>query len=141
MTPKEAHDYIEGLRNKYSKQAGTTKIVAYNYWAKVERLVDGDTLHLEVDMGFNTAIHETFRLLGVNTPEKYGVKKGSEEYIKGVAASAFVESKLPEDGWIEIEVYKDKKEKYGRWLAMVFINGENLNESLLANGHARPMDF
>jgi len=141
MTPQEAHDYIEGLRKKYSSKKGSTQITAFNYWAKVERLVDGDTIHLEVDLGFTVSVRETFRLLGVNTPEKYGVKKDSEEYKRGVAASEFVANKLPEDGWIEIEVYKDKKGKYGRWLCMVFINGENINESLLANGHAEPMDF
>ncbi len=141
MTKEEAHTYIEKLRADYSKDSKTSKITAYNYWAQVERVVDGDTLDIRVDLGFKVAVRETFRLLGVDTPEKYGIKKTSEEYVRGVAASAFVENLIKKDDWIEIEVYTGKQEKYGRWLCHAYVNGKSLNEMLLAEGHAVPMNY
>lgn len=138
MTQAEAKKYMAGIAAKYSTSK-TQKITAFNYWAKVDRVVDGDTMKLSVDLGFNVSVKETFRLLGVDTPEKYGVKKTSAEYTKGVAASKFVMDLIPEDNWVEIEVYNGKKGKYGRWLCQVYINGESLNELLLVNGHAKPL--
>ena len=138
MTPDKAKQYMADIAAKYSTSK-TKKITAFNYWAYVERVVDGDTLILKVDLGFSVSVKETFRLLGVDTPEKYGVKKTSAEYAKGVAASQYVMDLIPEDNWVEIEVYSGKKGKYGRWLCQVYVNGESLNELLLVNGHAKPL--
>ena len=45
----------------------------YNYPCKVVRVIDGDTAVLEVNLGFNIRFTETFRLLGINAPEKRGI--------------------------------------------------------------------
>ena len=58
----------------------------YEYSAKVLRVVDGDTIDILWDLGHGTFVKERCRLLGVNTPESFGVKKGSEEYRKGIEA-------------------------------------------------------
>jgi len=111
----------------------------YTYNAVVTRVVDGDTFDLKVQLGFKICIGIRVRLYGVDTPEVYGVKKESEEYQKGEAASEFARDWLkasPET--IEVHTVKDAKGKYGRYLATIVnpITKESLNEALLANGHA-----
>ncbi|MFY9153986.1 MAG: thermonuclease family protein [Prolixibacteraceae bacterium] len=101
----------------------------YQYSALVRKVIDGDTLEIDIDLGLSTWIHnERIRLFGVNTPEVYGVKKGSPEWDEGNKASEFAKSVLKENNEIRIETIKDKKEKYGRYLALVYVR---MNESLL----------
>jgi micrococcal nuclease len=94
----------------------------YQYKAVVQKVVDGDTLEIAIDLGLSVWLHdEKVRLYGINTPEVYGVKKGSPEWEQGNSASGFVKSVLKENDEITIETIKDKKEKYGRYLALVYI--------------------
>lgn len=52
----------------------------YQYSAIVRKVVDGDTLEINIDLGLSVWVHnEKIRLYGINTPEVYGVKKGSPE--------------------------------------------------------------
>lgn len=93
----------------------------YQYNAIVHRVIDGDTLEIAIDLGLSVWIHdERIRLYGINTPEVYGVKKGSPEWETGEKASDFVKSVIKEKDPIIIETIKDKKEKYGRYLAVVY---------------------
>jgi len=121
--------------------------VLYNYKARILRVIDGDTFLLDVHLGFNVHITEKIRLLGVNTPEKFGVKKGSDEYKAGVAASQWVMTELgaafdpkgcPIDTDIDVRIVttKDKKGKYGRYLATVYVDGDNesINTKLIKMG-------
>ncbi len=64
--------------------------MTYEYKAKLIKVVDGDTLDVQIDLGFNIFQNIRVRLLGVNTPETYGVKKESIEYKKGMKAKQFV---------------------------------------------------
>ncbi|MFC5532325.1 thermonuclease family protein [Cohnella yongneupensis] len=97
--------------------------------AVVKRVVDGDTF--ETDGG------DKVRLIGVNTPEKYG----KVEYF-GVEASAFSERMLKGKS---IYLFKDVSEtdRYGRLLRFVFIQGETTmyNETLLNEGYANVMTY
>jgi len=94
----------------------------YQYSAIIHKVVDGDTLEIDIDLGLLVWIHgEKVRLLGVNTPEVYGVKKDSPEWFEGNKASIFVKTVLKEKDEVIIETVKDKKEKYGRYLAVVYI--------------------
>lgn len=94
----------------------------YQYSALIRKVIDGDTLEIDIDLGLSTWMHnERIRLYGVNTPEVYGVKKGSLEWIEGNKASEFAKSVIKENDEIRIETIKDKKEKYGRYLALVYI--------------------
>lgn len=132
----------------------------YEYLARVKRVVDGDTLDLEIDLGFKTFLHVRVRLHGVNTPETFGVKKESQEYKDGVAAREFVEEWLgecaPSAGVDQKSVlilsYDGKKlrqGKYGRWLAMVYrwdaeteeVSLTSLNEDLRSEGHAEYVSY
>lgn len=112
---------------------------SFEYKAQITRVVDGDTLDADVDLGFHVHKRVRLRLLGVDTPEVYGVKKDSEEYNAGVSASAFVGKWLAEaPDWLLIRTHKDKQGKYGRWLAEVInpSTGEMLNEALRVAGHS-----
>lgn len=94
----------------------------YQYRAIIQNVVDGDTLAINIDLGLSVWINnEKIRLLGVNTPEVHGVKKGSAEWTQGNNASEFVKTILSEKDEIIIETVKDRKEKYGRYLAVVYL--------------------
>jgi len=94
----------------------------YQYKSIIQKVVDGDTLEIAIDLGLTVWIHdERIRLYGINTPEVYGVKKGTPEWELGNNASSFVKSVLKEKDEIIVETIKDKKEKYGRYLALVYV--------------------
>ena len=113
-------------------------INAYEYWAKVKKIVDGDTLDLEISLGFDTVITKRVRLIGVDTPEVWGVKHSSEEYKEGKKASDYVKKMLPNGKWVEIKVYQGQERgKFGRWLCEVYVDGLNLNEDLVNKGYAK----
>lgn len=112
----------------------------YTYYATLEKVVDGDTLELNVDLGFKISTRIRARLLGVDTPEIYGVKKESVEYQKGMEAFQFTKdwfATLGSETFL-VKTEKDKQEKYGRWLATITsLDGSKiLNEDLLASGNA-----
>lgn len=116
----------------------------FQYSVKLIKVVDGDTLDLEVDLGFKVFKKERFRLYGVNTPEIFGVKKDSEEYQKGLAAKEFVEKWFAQPGNFFIESFDGKhlesQDKYGRWLANVCLVSSTgthfLNDELVSLGLA-----
>lgn len=116
--------------------------------ARVIKVVDGDTIDVEVDLGFSTYRKERIRLYGINTPETYGVKRDSDEYKEGIKAKDFVIGALEpmtQGERIVIQTIKDKKGKYGRYLANIYykrIIGQNaewiwLNQELVDRGLAQ----
>ena len=113
----------------------------YHYKGHIERIIDGDTLVVNVDVGFRMVQTMVFRLYGVNTPEIVG-----ENRAKGLEAKNFVIELLPVGKEVEIKTYKDKQEKYGRYLAEVWFvpeEGEqrgDLATQLIAAGLAVPME-
>ena len=123
------------------------------YNADVTRVIDGDTLDLDVDLGFKVHVRVRVRLFGIDTPETYGVKKESDEFKAGMAAKAFVLEWL--DGLagescaarapVVIMSHDGKpigQGKYGRWLVDVFPDvGGSLNEELVRMGHAEVVKY
>ena len=71
---------------------------SYRYRAELDRVVDGDTLDVLIDLGFYIKIKERIRLEGMDTPEIYGVPQDSEEYRRGMEAKEYVERRLVENG-------------------------------------------
>ena len=93
----------------------------YNkYKAKVKRVVDGDTVDLEIDLGFHVVIRERGRLLNVDTPER-----GHHDWARATETFGNLLSKEA-DGGGYINVTCSGKGKYGRWL----IDIENVNSVL-----------
>ncbi len=109
----------------------------YSYHAKLERVIDGDTLLLSFDLGFFINFQSKVRLIGIDCPPV--------ETDEGKKAVAFVEKELKSANLI---VESRKKEKFGRYLAFVYYDkkytdfeeiirhGKLLNEELVRNGFA-----
>ena len=90
------------------------------YRAKVKRVVDGDTVDFDVDLGFYISIKIRTRLLGVDTPER-----GHEDWAKATAVlTELLEQQKNEEGYVMIKT--GKTGKYGRWLVDI----KGVNESL-----------
>lgn len=114
----------------------------YEYKAKVVRVVDGDTLDLMVDLGFTVYVRIRARLEGIDTPETYGVKKGSAEWVAGMESKKAVLAWLVKHGRsVTIKTTKGTG-KYGRWLATICTHDMlvSLNQYLLDEGFAAPYD-
>jgi endonuclease YncB( thermonuclease family) len=105
----------------------------FTYQAVVERVIDGDTLKVRVDLGFDLEHRETLRLRGIDAPEMSNKA--------GEAAKAFVLSILKEADTITI--YTSRSDKYDRYLADVFAASDSgevfVNNLLLERGHAKRM--
>lgn len=101
----------------------------YEYNAEVLRVVDGDTVHARVDLGLDIRADIILRLYGINTPEL--------PTTQAVAARDYLASRLAEVGFkVRVETIKDHKEKYGRYLAVLWIDAESLNDTLVRLGYA-----
>jgi micrococcal nuclease len=98
--------------------------------AKVERVIDGDTL--KINLNGRT---ETVRLLLIDTPETVHPNKPVEPF--GKEASNFTKQTLPPNSDIQVELGIGERDKYGRLLAYVYKNGKMINEQLLEKGLAR----
>jgi micrococcal nuclease len=102
----------------------------YRYKVDVIRVIDGDTIVMDVDLGFNTWVRKVkFRLKGINAPEL--------STPEGKDALLFILSCLPKYGSNQITADTIKPDKYGnRWDAVVYLGNINLNEYMVENGHA-----
>ncbi len=102
----------------------------YQYKAKIIEVYDGDTVTAMVDLGFYHYQQMIFRLYGINTPELRG-----EERERGLVVRDIVRAMILNKE-VTINSYKDKQEKYGRYLANIIVNDIDLNLWLVQNGHA-----
>jgi len=111
----------------------------YEYKAKLDRVVDGDTMDLTIDVGFKMTTNQRIRLAHIDTPETYRVKKTSEEYKKGVEAKEYVEKRLADNqNKMKINTYKSVG-KYGRYIGIIWLEDGNmsLNDELVQKGYAK----
>lgn len=100
----------------------------FQYKAKVERIVDGDTLWVDVDLGFFLRQKMHLRLWRVNTPEIRGVERQ-----EGLRAKQYVTDTLPPGTTVVIKTYKI--EKYGRFLAdLYYLPGSTDSDQILTQG-------
>jgi micrococcal nuclease len=110
-------------------------IAVYDFPIAVTRVLDGDTFEgeLRVDLfGVKIVSKKSFRLAGINCPEVHG-----EEKPLGDRVARYVQGLI--DGKT-IRVVSDGRDKYGRWLSVVYVGEMNLNDDLLAKGYAKPYD-
>jgi micrococcal nuclease len=111
----------------------------YNYSAKVIRVVDGDTMDVLVDLGFCVHFRVRLRLSGIDCPETHGAVAVPE----GLTAMQFTKDKVEGK---QVILKTHKQEKYGRYLAEVFIPDDKgnlkiegkLNDMLVQANLARP---
>lgn len=100
------------------------------YDARVVRVVDGDTISVALRGGRR----ETVRILGVDTPET--VKRGTPVQCYGPEASAFTKSRLTGRA-VRLELDAEVRDRYGRLLAYVIVDGRRFDDELLRLGYAR----
>jgi micrococcal nuclease len=106
----------------------------YEYNAIVRSIYDADTIRVDCDLGFNIwSRNEPLRLYGIDAPELRG-----ETLMEARKSRDWLIQQIPIGTKIVIKTYRDRKEKYGRYLATIYVNGRNLNEELVANGFAVP---
>ena len=107
-----------------------------SYPAEVHRVIDGDTVVFDLDIGFKTRKRVKVRLLGVDTAETYGVDKSSRQFEKGKEHEQFVHDWLSDAN--SLTVRTDEKGSFGRWLGEVFNEEqESLNDALLDQFNVR----
>jgi micrococcal nuclease len=103
---------------------------------KITKIVDGDTVDLDIDLGFGITISHRIRLKGINAPETKTLNL--EEKNKGIEAKVWLEKELSKEGqWI---IETTKEDKYGRMLGILYLVGEpvTVNERMLNEGIAEP---
>jgi len=110
----------------------------YEYHVKkVTNVVDGDTIDVEIDLGFDISFSSRVRLAGIDTPESRTTNKA--EKVLGLEAKEYVKSKIKDAKEIIIKTEKmDSSEKYGRILGWLFLDGSkvSVNEQMIADGYA-----
>ena len=101
----------------------------YEYKAKLLRWIDGDTLLVEIDLGFYVKREERIRLARIDTPEMNS--KITLRVRKARHARSVGKKFCPHGSWLKIKTHKNKRDMYARYIAEVFYNGENISDYLL----------
>lgn len=109
----------------------------YEYAIKeVVKVVDGDTIDVLIDLGFNLTKKERIRLAGIDTPESR--TRNLEEKKMGLEAKEYLQNKL--DNCNDLRVKTEKDGKYGRMLGWIHGNDENINNIMVTEGYAWEYD-
>lgn len=106
----------------------------YEYKAELKKIIDGDTIDVRLDLGFDIHFDARIRLYGINAPESR--TRDLVEKEKGLAAKVWLTTILENAEEIIIKTSLDKKGKYGRILGTIMIDGVNINEQMVTEGHA-----
>jgi micrococcal nuclease len=104
---------------------------------KVTKVVDGDTIDVELDLGFNICYAQRVRLAGIDTPESR--TKDKIEKALGLESKQRLKDVLDKANLVVIKTeLPDSSEKYGRILGWLFVDGaeKSVNEALVADGYA-----
>ena len=106
----------------------------YEYSCKVVKIVDGDTIDVDIDLGFGVWLKkQRIRLFGIDTPESR--TRDLEEKKYGLAAKEYL-TKWLTSGGVKIRTQKDAKGKFGRILGEMYCYDTNVNEKMIEEYHA-----
>lgn len=108
----------------------------FEYWylAEVVSIHDGDTMTLKIDMGKRVYTLDAIRLIGINAPEL--------SQAGGKEARDFLRNLCPIGSKVRIRTFKNKNDKYGRWLGRVYLYSQlfetplDVNQHMVDSGHA-----
>ena len=110
----------------------------YEYRVKnVTKVVDGDTIDVDIDLGFNISYSQRVRLAGIDTPESRTSDKA--EKVLGLESKEYLKYKLKDAKNIVIKTEKpDSSEKYGRILGWLYVDGNtvSVNDQMIEEGYA-----
>ena len=104
---------------------------------KVLKVVDGDTIDVDIDLGFDISFTSRVRLAGIDTPESRTTDKA--EKVLGIEVKDRLKHLISTANTVVIRTEKpDSSEKYGRILGWLFLDGaeKSVNEALIADGYA-----
>lgn len=103
---------------------------------KINKIIDGDTIDIDINLGFGIKLSQRIRLKGINTPETR--TSNLEEKKKGLDAKEWLIKELSHEGeWI-IKTFKE--DKYGRILGILYYENEStsINDKMINEGVAKP---
>tara|TARA_S200000501_G_scaffold294360_1_gene280101 strand:+ start:387 stop:782 length:396 start_codon:yes stop_codon:yes gene_type:complete len=106
----------------------------FEYKCKVTNVVDGDTVDVDIDLGFGVWLRDQrIRLYGIDTPES----RTSDPFEKlyGKAATEFLKKWL-DGGDVTIKTHKDERGKFGRILGELWVFDTNVNKKMIEEHHA-----
>ena len=106
----------------------------FEYKCKLVRVIDGDTVDIDIDLGFGVWLRkQRIRMYGIDTPESR--TRDLEEKKYGLAAKEFLQ-KWTGAGELTIKTHKDAKGKFGRILGELWTFDTNINEKMIERHHA-----
>lgn len=118
----------------------------FQYEAQIKRVVDGDTLEMDIDLGFGVKIAQVVRMAHINAPDELKYS------LHGIIdpAKDFIFSKIPPGSVCVVNI--SRKEKWGRWLAEIYYlpgsisrdeiatQGRQLNQEMITAGLVKPYE-
>ena len=119
----------------FGRSVPNTGVPDYQYLARVLRVVDGDSVHLEVDQGLDHLQKLKVRLYGINAPEmRTADGPPARQHLIGLLGWSTTNTPT-----VFIRTIKDRTEKYGRYLAWIFPTASmdvSVNDQMIRDGHA-----
>ena len=104
----------------------------YEYGCKVTRVVDGDTIDVDLDLGFDIIYKCRVRLYGIDTPESR--TRDKDEKARGKLAAKFLQDAISNGNHVILQTQlKDSKGKFGRVLASVIVDEIDINQQMIEN--------
>ena len=100
----------------------------YEYNCEVKRVVDGDTVDVVIDLGFDIHYSSRVRLYGIDTPESR--TRNKDEKVRGIMSKEYLIDALSE-GQVVIKTHRDKKGKFGRVLGEMYVEDTNINLTMV----------
>lgn len=107
------------------------------YVKKVSKVVDGDTIDVDIDLGFDISFSSRVRLAGIDTPESRTTDR--MEKSLGIESKDYLKKAIDASKTVVIKTEKmDSSEKYGRILGWVFLDGSeiSINQKMIDEGYA-----
>ena len=101
----------------------------YEYSCRINRVIDGDSVDVCIDLGFDISFTSSVRLYGIDTPESR--TRDLDEKKCGLLAKKFLEESVKNGKNIIIRTQKDEKGKFGRVLGSLIIDGTNINHKMI----------
>lgn len=111
----------------------------YEYRCNVVKIIDGDTVDVDIDLGFGVWMRkQRIRMYGIDTPESR--TRDLEEKKYGLAAKDFLTGLLDDEGGIVLKTHKDGKGKFGRILGELWRTtnyaDQSINDYMIEKHHA-----
>ena len=107
----------------------------YEYACEVKRVVDGDTIDVVLDLGFDIQYRSRVRLYGIDTPESR--TRNLDEKARGKMAGTYLKEAVEKGEKVVIQTkLKDSRGKFGRVLGDVVVDGVNINKAMIENNYA-----